>query len=86
MIHKNMNFMMTVAFVLLNCDIGSEKETIEQLKQFKKVKEVHGIFGAYDILAKLEARSHEDINTELSTKIRKLENVNATMTLFTIGS
>jgi len=80
-----MNFMMTVAFVLLNCDIGSEKETIEQLKQFKKVKEVHGIFGAYDILAKLEALSHEDINTEIRTKIRKLKNVRNTMTLFTTG-
>jgi len=77
--------MMTVAFVLLNCDIGSEKETIEQLKQFKKVKEVHGIFGAYDILAKLEALSHEDINTEIRTKIRKLKNVRNTMTLFTTG-
>jgi len=77
--------MMTVAFVLLNCDIGSEKETIEQLKQYKKVKEVHGIFGAYDILAKLEALSHEDINTEIRTKIRKLKNVRNTMTLFTTG-
>jgi len=80
-----MNFIMTIAFVLLNCDIGSEKETIEQLKQLKIVKEVHGTFGAYDILAKLEAPSHEDINTELSTKIRKLENVRSTMTLFTTG-
>ncbi len=77
---------MTIAFVLLNCELGFERKIIEQLKQFKIVKEVHGIFGAYDILTKLEARSHEDVNTEVSTKIRKLENVNATMTLFTIGS
>ncbi len=76
--------MMTVAFVLLNCDIGSEKETIEQLKQFKKVKEVHGIFGAYDILAKLESSSNEDLNRTIITKIRKLENVKSSMTLLTM--
>jgi len=77
---------MAIAYVLLNCELGFERKIIEQLKQFKVVKEVHGIFGAYDILAKLEARLYEDMKTELSTKIRKLENVNATMTLFTKGS
>jgi len=76
---------MPEAFVLLNCDIGSEKETIEQLKQLKIVKEVHGTFGAFDILAKLEASLNEDINAELSTKIRKLKNVRSTMTLLATG-
>ena len=80
-----MNFILPEAFILLNCELGSEEEIIEQLKQFDMVKEVHGTFGAYDILAKLEAPSHEDIKTELSTKIRKLENVRTTMTLLTIG-
>jgi len=80
-----MNFILAEAYVLLNCDIGSEGETIEQLQQLDMVKEVHGTFGAYDILAKLESSSNEDLNRTISTKIRKLENVISSMTLLTMG-
>jgi len=79
-----MNFILAEAYVLLNCDIGSEGETIEQLQQLDMVKEVHGTFGAYDILAKLESSSNEDLNRIISTKIRKLENVKSSMTLLTM--
>ncbi len=79
-----MNFILAEAYVLLNCDIGSEGETIEQLQQLDMVKEVHGTFGAYDILAKLESSSNEDLNRTISTKIRKLENVKSSMTLLTM--
>jgi len=76
-----MNFILTVAFVLLNCELGFEGEIIEQLQQFDIVKEVQPTFGSYDLLAKLESSSIVDINMVLSTKIRKLENVKSSMTL-----
>ncbi len=79
-----MNFILAEAYVLLNCDIGSEGETIEQLQQLDMVKEVHGTFGANDILAKLESSSNEDLNRTISTKIRKLKNVRSSMTLLTM--
>jgi len=43
-----------LAFVLINCDLGSENLMIEQLQNLKDVKEVHGTFGPYDIIAKVE--------------------------------
>jgi len=82
----NMNFILPAAFVLLNCDLGFEGEIIEQLQQLDIVKEVNGTFGAYDILAKLESSSSEDINMAISTKIRKFSNVKTSMTLLTMGS
>ncbi len=45
---------MTTAYVLINCDLGYEEQIIEELKHLSDVKEVHGTFGAYDILAKVE--------------------------------
>jgi len=42
---------MTIAYVLINCDLGFEEQIIEELKQIANVKEAHGILGAYDILA-----------------------------------
>ena len=46
---------MSTAYVLINCDLGSEEKVISELKSIEGVVEVHGTFGAYDILAKVEA-------------------------------
>ena len=46
---------MATAYVLINCELGSEESIIEQLKTLDGVVEVHGTFGAYDILAKFES-------------------------------
>lgn len=72
------------AYVLLNCELGSEESTIQKLKNVNFVKEVWGTFGEYDVLAKLESRSSEELNKTISSKIRHLESVKATTTLLTI--
>lgn len=72
------------AYVLLNCDLGSEESTIAKLKNVNLVKEVWGTFGAYDILAKLESNSNEILSNTIFTKIRHLDNVRSTTTLLTI--
>ncbi|HET6517118.1 MAG TPA: Lrp/AsnC ligand binding domain-containing protein [Nitrosopumilaceae archaeon] len=72
------------AYVLLNCELGSEESIIEKLKNVNLVKEVCGTFGTYDILAKLESRSSEILNNTISTQIRHLDNVRSTTTLLTI--
>ncbi len=72
------------AYVLLNCELGSEESTIQKLKDVNLVKEVQGTFGAYDILAKLESDSSEELNNTISTKIRHLDNIRSTTTLLTI--
>jgi len=72
------------AYILLNCDLGSEESTIQKLKDVNIVKEVQGTFGAYDILAKLESDSSEELNNTISTKIRHLDNIRSTTTLLTI--
>ncbi len=72
------------AYVLLNCYLGSEESTIQKLKDVNLVKEVQGTFGAYDILAKLESDSSEELSNTISTKIRHLDNIRSTTTLLTI--
>ena len=44
---------MATAYVLINCELGSEENVISELKNIEGVREVHGTFGAYDILAKV---------------------------------
>jgi len=43
---------MATAYVLISCDLGFDAEIIDEIKQIEEVKEVHGIFGAHDIIVK----------------------------------
>ncbi len=73
---------MSTAYVLINCDLGFDTEIIDEIKQLEEVKEVHGIFGAYDILVKLESANEKNLS-DVITWIRKLSRVSSTLTLMT---
>ena len=75
---------MATAYVLINCELGSEEAIISQLKAINGVKEVHGTFGAYDILAKIESPTVEALREIITWKIRKIEKIRSTLTLMGI--
>ena len=72
---------MAEAYVLMNCDLGTEEEVIGGLKQIEQVKEVHGAFGAYDIIAKVQAESADQLREAITWKIRKMNKIRSTLTL-----
>ncbi len=72
---------MTTAYVLINCDLGFDTEIIDEIRQLEEVKEAHGIFGAYDIIVKLESDNVENLREVITWKIRKLNRVRSTLTL-----
>ncbi len=75
---------METAYVLVNCDLGSEDEIIEDLKHMDSVREVHGTFGAYDIIAKVENSERDKLSEIITWHIRKLKHVRSTLTLMGI--
>jgi len=75
---------MTTAYVLISCDLGFDVEIIDEIKQLEEVKEAHGIFGAYDIIVKLESDNVENLKDVITWKIRKLSSVRSTLTLMTV--
>jgi len=75
---------MTMAYVLVSCDLGFDAEIIHEIKQVEDVKEVRGVFGAYDILVKLESANAEILKDTIIWKIRKLNRVRSTLTLMTM--
>jgi len=75
---------MGYAYVLINCDLGYEEDIISQLKTIDGVKEVHGTFGAYDILAKVESDDLDKLRDTITWKIRKLDRIRSTLTLMAI--
>ena len=75
---------MEIAFVLISCDLGFEEAVIEDLKHIDSVKEVHGTFGAYDIISKVENQDREKLRETIIWNIRKVEHVRSTLSLMTI--
>ena len=75
---------MQTAYVLINSDLGFEQAVIDELKQLDDVKEVHGVFGAYDILTKVESDTVEKLRETITWEIRKIPKIRSTLTLMGI--
>lgn len=75
---------MTTAYVLINCELGSEDRVFAQLKSTNKIQETQGVFGAYDIITKIEAPTVEMVKQIIATKIRGIDRIRSTLTLMGI--
>ena len=75
---------MATAYILINCELGSEESIIQQLKNLDGVSEVRGTFGAYDILAKIESTTVEVLREIITWKIRKIDQIRSNLTLMGI--
>ncbi len=71
--------------MLINCDIGSQEDVISHLKTIDGVKEVHGTFGAYDIIVEIESEDVDKLRDTITWKIRKIERIRSTLTLTITG-
>ncbi len=69
---------------MINCEIGAEVSIISQLKEIDLVKEIHGTFGAYDVLGVVEADTVEALRETITWKIRKIEKIRSTLTMMVI--
>ena len=76
---------MVTAYVLINCDLGSEEAVIDALKNIEDVKEIQGTFGAYDIIAKIDNSKLDTLRETITWRIRKIDKIRSTLTLMGIG-
>lgn len=71
---------MTMAFIMLNAEVGSEDELAKDLKKLANVKEVYPVYGVYDIVVKVEAETMDQLR-EVVSRIRKLNKVKSSLTM-----
>ena len=72
---------MSIAFILINCDMGYESQTITRLKEL--CDEIQGTYGIYDFVCKLNYDNMDSFEQTLQ-KIRRLENITHTITIHII--
>jgi len=77
---------MSVLFVLITCDVGSEKSVIAKLKTINSVKDVNQVWGSYDILVKLKGNNSDDLKNIVTSQIRKISDISTSLTLTAIES
>ena len=75
---------MAIAYVLISAELGSETDVMKGLKKTNTVKEAHMVYGAYDIIARIEADTMADLKDSISWKVRRLDGVRSTLTMIVI--
>ena len=72
---------MSFAYILLQCDEGTEKGVLDEITQLDEVKEVYKTFGPYDVVVKIESSSTQEIKQVFNEKIHGLYGIHSTLTL-----
>ena len=72
---------MPAAFIVINAEMGSEEEVLDELKKLERVKEAYLVFGLYDIIVKVEADSMEELKDTVTWELRKMNKVRSTLTM-----
>ena len=80
---------MPTSYVLINSNLGTDVEIIAKIKNMladqKDVElEIHGVYGVYDIVVKLSSDNSEKLRSIVTNDIRKIENVQSTLTMMVI--
>lgn len=69
------------AYVIIHCDQAKEDLVLRDLNKIPEVKEADVVYGSYDVIGKIEAESHKELENIITKKVRKLNFVTTTMTL-----
>jgi DNA-binding Lrp family transcriptional regulator len=75
---------LATAFVLINAEIGSESEVLKGLKDIDEVKEAYMVYGVYDIIARIQTETMQELKDIISWKIRRLDKVRSTLTMIVV--
>ena len=75
---------MPTAFVMINTEIGSEKEVLDEIRKSDAVKESYITYGVYDIVAKVSADTMDKLKEIITWNVRRLDKVRSTLTMIVI--
>ena len=73
-----------MAFVMISAETGRDGQVLNELKKIEHVKEACLTYGAYDVVAKVEAETREKLEEVITGKVRKLDNVRSTLTMMVV--
>jgi len=68
------------AYILINCNTGSEISVIAELKELPEIVEINGVWGKYDIFIKIKTVNPNGVE-QIIKKLRNHPDVTDTFTM-----
>ena len=80
---------MPTAYVLINSDLGTDVTIIAKIKEILTGRDdvqyqIQGVYGVYDIIIKLSSASSDVLRSIITNNIRKINNIQSTLTMTVI--
>ncbi|HXM18070.1 MAG TPA: Lrp/AsnC ligand binding domain-containing protein [Candidatus Tumulicola sp.] len=72
---------MVTAIVLMNIERGKVPAVSSSLLEIPAVTEVYSVAGAYDLVAIIRVKHHDQLNDLVTERLSAVEGIRATMTL-----
>jgi len=69
-----------IAYILVTCVPGNEKDVIAKIKGIPNVVEVNGVMGKYDVFVKIQSSDAMKVDATIS-KVRNVGHVTSTITM-----
>ena len=70
--------------ILINTQLNSEKEVIQNLWRIQGVKEVFWVYGIYDIIVMIEASTQEKLKEKIVNEVRRVDGIRNTLSLIVV--
>lgn len=71
------------AYVLISCMMGEEHTVLDRIKEIPQIKTALMTFGEYDLVAKIQADSPQEM-AGISSQIRQIQKIRSTITLHAV--
>jgi len=75
---------MPMAWVLINTELGEEKNVAKMLMKLKGVEEAKCCYGVYDIIAKVKADTMDKLKEIVTWRIRRVDKVRSMLTMIVV--
>ena len=72
------------AYVLFSVESGAEDQVLTELRNVESVQEVNVSYGVYDLVAKINTDSMEQLKELVSHRLRRIDKVRSTLTLILV--
>jgi len=75
---------MALAWILISCDPGRERDVYLQLLDLDTVSEVSVVYGELDLVARIDFENEKEMSKTLIEKMRHVEGIKKTETLIAV--
>ena len=76
--------LLVIAYLLLNVETGTEEEVMISLMPIQEVREARMVYGAHDIIIRVESETMDEMKNVVNGRIRRLYRIRSTMTMIVV--